>query len=419
MRFYFPTVLRTALFIFLGLSSAAVLTTAAQNASMVRRLADLALESTALSLSSSAETELRANAGRPGEQFRQLFSDRVVAYAYIVEKDGRILFHTNPGLVGSLLQEGGVEKWLESGRTSGRRIQLKTGLPAFEFNYVLHQPDGRAELLRLVLHTAPADRILAGTQRMWWTIGLTLLILWMAGFLLDRMFKKQLHLADQLEKKEKMALIGQMTAVLAHEIRNALGGIKGYTQWVAEKMDPADPKKNGLSFVLTGADRIETLVNDLLLFSREENYTFEELALEPLIQGMIALGLPLWEGRIDLAVDSGVRVRADQDKLTRVLFNGMQNALQAMGGAGRLQVAARPAGDWVEIRIEDTGPGIDRESLPKLFTPFHTTKTSGTGLGLAYSKKVVEGMGGTITLFNRPDEKGACLTIRLPRAKGD
>ena len=101
---------------------------------------------------------------------------------YIVEKDGKILFHTNPGLVGSMLQEGGVEQWLESGRTSGRRIQLKTGLPAFEFNYVLHQPDGRAELLRLVLHTAPADRILAGTQRMWWTISLTLMILWIAGF---------------------------------------------------------------------------------------------------------------------------------------------------------------------------------------------------------------------------------------------
>ncbi len=419
MRPYFPTVLRTGLFIFLVLSSAAVLYTSAQNASMVRRLADLALESTALSLSSSAETELRANAGRPGEQFRQLFSDRVVAYAYIVEKDGRILFHTNPGLVGSVLQEGGVEQWLESGRTSGRRIQLKTGLLAFEFNYVLHQPDGRAELLRLVLHTSPADRILAGTKRMWWTIGLTLMILWMAGFLLDRMFKKQLHLADQLEKKEKMALIGQMTAVLAHEIRNALGGIKGYTQWVAEKMDPADPKKNGLSFVLTGADRIESLVNDLLLFSREETYTFEELTLEPLIRGMIALGLPLWEGRIDLVVDSGVRVRADQEKLTRVLFNGVQNALQAMGDAGRLRVAALPAGDCVEIRIEDTGPGIDRESLPKLFTPFHTTKTSGTGLGLAYSKKVVEGMGGTITLFNRPDEQGACLTIKLPRTKGD
>jgi two-component system sensor histidine kinase HydH len=268
MRPYFPTVLRTVLIIFLVLSSAAVFYITAQNTLLVRQSADLALESTALSLSSSAEMELRANPGRPGEQIRQLFSDRVVAYALIVAKDGKILFHTNPGLVGSILREEGIDRWLESGRASGRRIQLKTGLPAFEFNYILHRPDGRSELLRLVLHTVPADRILAGTQRLWWTVSLLLVLLWIIGLLLERMFSRQTRLAEQLEKKEKMALIGQMTAVLAHEIRNALGGIKGYTQWVAEKMEPEDSRKEGLSFVLKGTERIETLVNDLLLFSR-------------------------------------------------------------------------------------------------------------------------------------------------------
>lgn len=418
MRPYFPTVLRTALIIFLVLSSAAVLYITAQNTLLVRQSADLALESTALSLSSSAEMELRANPGRPGEQIRQLFSDRVVAYALIVAKDGKILFHTNPGLVGSILREGGIERWLESGRASGRRIQLKTGLPAFEFNYILHRPDGRSELLRLVLHTAPADRILAGTQRLWWMVSLLLVLLWIIGLLLERMFSRQTRLAEQLEKKEKMALIGQMTAVLAHEIRNALGGIKGYTQWVAEKMAPGDSRKDGLSFVLKGTERIETLVNDLLLFSREETYTFEELSPEPLIREAVAMGLLSWEGRIEIEVEPESRIKADRGKFSRVLFNGLQNALQAMGSKGQLQVTARPASGWVEIRIEDTGPGIPNESISKLFTPFFTTKTNGTGLGLAYSKKVVEGMGGTISLFNRPDRPGACLAIRFPRAGG-
>lgn len=418
MRPYFPTVLRTVLIIFLVLSSAAVLYITAQNTLLVRQSADLALESTALSLSSSAEMELRANPGRPGEQIRQLFSDRVVAYALIVAKDGKILFHTNPGLVGSMLREEGIARWLESGRASGRRIQLKTGLPAFEFNYILHRPDGRSELLRLVLHTAPADRILAGTQRLWWTVSLLLVLLWIIGFLLERMSSRQTRLAEQLEKKEKMALIGQMTAVLAHEIRNALGGIKGYTQWVAEKMEPEDSRKDGLSFVLKGTERIETLVNDLLLFSREETYTFEELSPEPLIREALAMGLPSWEGGIEIAVEPEARIRADRDKFSRVLFNGLQNALQAMGSKGQLGVTARPASGWVEIRIEDTGPGIPRESISKLFTPFFTTKTNGTGLGLAYSRKVVEGMGGTISLFNRPDRPGACLAMKFPRAGG-
>lgn len=418
MRPYFPTILRTTLFIFLVLSTAAVLIIMAQNTLMVRRLADLALESTALSLSSSAETELRANAGRPGEQIRQLFSDRVVAYAFIAENDGRVLFHTNPGLVGTRLPEEGIGRWIESGKTSGRRILLKTGLPAFEFNYLLHPPDGRAELLRLVLHTAPADRVLAGTTRMWWTVGLLLLILWAGGILLERMFSRQMRLGAQLEKKEKMALIGQMTAVLAHEIRNSLGGIKGYTQWVAEKMAPEDPGKTGLAYVLQGTERIEGLVNELLLFSREETYTSEELPLELLVREALMAGPPPWEDRIDLRVDPNDRVRGDREKLNRALFNGIQNAFQAMGEIGRLRVSSQTTGSRVEIRMEDTGPGIPPESMPRLFTPFFTTKTSGTGLGLAYTKKVIEGMGGTITLSNRLEGPGACLVITLPRAGG-
>lgn len=419
MRSYFPLVFRMALFGFVLLASASVVYTTAQNAGMARSLAELALEGTALSLSTAAEKELRANAGKPGAQFRLLFSDRVVAYAFIAQKDGKILFHTNPELVGSVLDEQGLGKWLETGRPSGRRITLKTGLPAFESNYPLHRPDGQVELLRLVLNTAPADRILAGTERMWWTIVLTLAVLWGAAILLERMFSRQLRLADQLEKNEKMALIGQMTAVLAHEIRNALGGIKGYSQWVAEKMDPADPKKEGLSFVLKGVDRIESLVHDLLLYSREETYRMAPLNLQTLVREVISQESPLREGRVDQDVDSHTQVLADREKMARVLSNGLQNAVQATGGSGLVWVRSQEDGGWVEIRIEDNGPGIDSEALSRLFTPFFTTKTEGTGLGLAYSKKVVEGMGGSISLFNLPDRRGACLAIRLPRAEGN
>ena len=294
---------------------------------------------------------------------------------------------------------------------------MKTGLPAFQFNYPLHRPDGQAELLRLVLHTTPADRIISRTQRMWWPVGLVLAVLWTLGILFERMFLRQLRLREELDKKEKMALIGQMTAVLAHEIRNALGGIKGYAQWIGEKMDPADPKKTGVGFVLKGTDRIESLVNDLLLFSRDETYAVIPLEPDPLIRDALAQEASFWEGRVDLSVEPGTGFVADREKLTRVLSNGIQNALQSMGKDGTLRLSFRSEGRRVEIRIEDSGPGIPKEELPLLFVPFHTTKTSGTGLGLAYSKKIIEGMGGTITLSNRPEGPGACLSIRLPRAE--
>jgi signal transduction histidine kinase len=108
-----------------------------------------------------------------------------------------------------------------------------------------------------------------------------------------------------------------------------------------------------------------------------------------------------------------MRALADPDKLRRVLLNGVRNAIQAMGGAGVLKVTAQSEGHRLVIRIEDTGPGIPASELSRLFTPFHTTKTDGTGLGLAYSKKVIEGMKGGIELSNR-DEGGAVLAIHLP-----
>jgi two-component system sensor histidine kinase HydH len=411
------TLLRGALFAFLLLSSAAILYTTAQNILMAESLADQALESTALSLSTSAEMELRAGHGWTGDHIRQLFSDRVVAYALIAHEDGKILFHTNPYLVGSVLAEKGLDEWLKSGKASGERITLKTGLPAFQFNFPLHRPDGQAELLRLVLHTTPADRIITRTQRMWWTVGLVLAVLWTLGILFERMFLRQLRLREELDKRERMALVGQMTAVLAHEIRNALGGIKGYAQWIGEKMDPSDPKKVGVGFVLKGTDRIESLVNDLLLFSRDESYAVIPLEPDPLIRDALAQEASFWEGRVDLSVEPGTRFVADREKLTRVLSNGIQNAIQSMGKDGTLRLSFRSEGRRVEIRIEDSGPGIPKEEFPLLFVPFHTTKTSGTGLGLAYSKKIIEGMGGTITLFNRQEGPGACLSIRLPRAE--
>ena len=252
---------------------------------------------------------------------------------------------------------------------------------------------------------------------MWWTVGLVLAVLWTLGILFERMFLRQLRLREELDKRERMALVGQMTAVLAHEIRNALGGIKGYAQWIGEKMDPADPKKTGVGFVLKGTDRIESLVNDLLLFSRDETYALIPLEPDPLIRDALAQEASFWEGRVDLSVEPGTRLVADREKLTRVLSNGIQNAIQSMGKDGTLRLSFRSEGRRVEIRIEDSGPGIPEEELPLLFVPFHTTKTSGTGLGLAYSKKIIEGMGGTITLFNRPEGPGACLSIRLPRAE--
>jgi signal transduction histidine kinase len=408
-----PGALRAALFTFLLLSSAAVLYATRLNARTAQTLAEISLESTALALSTSAETALRAGGIRAEGEIRDILSDRVVAYALIAGEDGTVLFHSNPGLAGTKLQETGLEEWLRSGKTYGRRVSLGTGLPAYEFNYLLRSPDGKAEILRLVLHTTQADRILSDARKMWWTVGAVLLLLWAVGIALERVLTRHLRLHAEVERRERLALIGQMTATLAHEIRNALGSVKGYTQWVDEKVEEEDPRKKALGIVLRGTERIESLVNDLLLFSREESYSAEPVDPIPLLKETVAAEASGWAGKVEVKTVPGMRALADPDKLRRVLVNGVRNAIQAMGGGGVLKITARPEGHRLVIRIEDTGPGIPAAELPRLFSPFHTTKTDGTGLGLAYSKKVIDGMKGGIELSNR-EEGGAVLAIHLP-----
>ena len=407
--------LRAILLLFLLLSSFAIIYATNRNIRTVESLAVLSLESTALSLSSSAESALRSGEGEGEEEIRRIFSDRVVAYALIADKKGQILFHTNPRLTGSTLAEETFRRQWPSVTASGRRVTLGTGLPGYEFNYLLHSPDGAEELLRLVLHTVPADRIVEEAQRIWWTVGGLLIFLWVGGVILERLLTRHYRLQAYLEKKSRLALIGQMTAVLAHEIRNALGSMKGFAQWVDEKMEKADPRKAGMSAILKATKRIEDLVGELLLFSREERYYAEDFDPAALVREIMPSLGSSWKGKTVLEMDPSLKTRADKEKSQRVLVNGIRNALQAMGEEGVLRISVQPDRGWVKIQIEDTGPGIPREEIPRLFAPFHTTKPDGTGLGLAYSQKVVEGMGGRIELGNREDRPGAVLKIFLPK----
>lgn len=211
-------------------------------------------------------------------------------------------------------------------------------------------------------------------------------------------------------------LVGRMTAVLAHEIRNAITGVKGYVQWADEKTDAAQPAKTALKAVLQGTGRIETLVNELLQFSKEEEYRVEPVALAPITRDAVRDALASWDGSAEVLVEEGTLVRADREKLFRVIANGIRNAAEAAGRDGTIRVSAAADGNRVALRIEDTGPGLTAEAASRVFTPFFTTKSDGTGLGLAYARKVIGGMGGTIDLKNRKDTRGAVLDIRLPAA---
>ncbi|MDY6990061.1 MAG: ATP-binding protein [Thermodesulfobacteriota bacterium] len=368
-----------------------------------------------MALAFSAERALRKAGSEASEEVRAVLSDRVVAYALIASKDGTILFHTNPRLKGTRLPEEEVERWAQSDIVSGRRITLGTGVPAHALDSVIHGPQGSDEMLRIVLHTFPADRIISRADRMWWTVGAILVMVWIVGILFERISTRHIRLQEEMARQRQLTLIGQMTAVLAHEIRNALGSVKGYSQWMQKQVQESGSQKTALEVVLQGTARIESLVNDLLCFSKEEVYEMTSFELRPVIQAACEGSLSSWEGDVAMDVDPGLTVFADREKLHRVMVNAIRNAIEGMGHTGHLGISACSERKEVVVTVKDAGPGINEEDIPRLFTPFYTTKTDGTGLGLAYSRKLVEGMGGDIRLENREGAKGAVMTVRLPK----
>jgi len=161
---------------------------------------------------------------------------------------------------------------------------------------------------------------------------------------------------------------------------------------VDEKTPASDEKKPALAAVLTGTARIESLVNNLLLFSRNEEYNMSVVDVTAILREEAHLPAYSWKGTVEFNWEHPVYARADKEKLHRVVANTIRNALEAMGEEGTLVLSAGHENRWAVVRIEDTGPGLSGEMREHLFEPFHTTKVDGTGLGLAYCKKVVTGM---------------------------
>jgi two-component system, NtrC family, sensor histidine kinase HydH len=411
-----PNILRAGLFTLMCVFTLAIVLTTAGNMKTVKSLAWLSLENSALAISTAAESALIMKNMISGEDFRNILADRVVAYALIADSAGKILFHTNSGLEGYIIKGFSPPG---TDRPSGRKIILGTGIEAYEYVFPLKTSEKSNRYLMLVMNTAETLDAISKAGRIWWTAGIVIMLLWVTGILFERLALRSIKLEAEVQRQRELGMIGQMTSVLAHEIRNALGGLKGYAQWADEKTDTADSKKQALGFIIEGADRIGALVNEMLLFSKQETYENEKIELKPFVDALINETLSSWNGLSETSIDGFIYVKADKEKFKRVLVNGIINARESASNDGLIMVTGRIIGNVVEIRIEDNGAGLKKEELDKIFTPFYTTKTNGTGLGLAYARKVINGMGGTISIYNRNNPKGAVLVIEIPGGKGE
>jgi len=227
---------------------------------------------------------------------------------------------------------------------------------------------------------------------------------------------------ETLMHSERLASMGQLAAGVAHEINNPLGVVLMYTHLMLEECDPASPMREDLQMVADQANRCKRIVAGLLDFARQNKVAHDLNDIREVVQTSLA----------NLATPQGVTVETrhlegspmaelDRDQMIQVFVNLVGNAYDAMPGGGRLQVLTRADGTWLTIEVIDTGMGIPKENLNKMYEPFFTTKLmgKGTGLGLPVVYGIVKLHRGDISVVSNADKAagatGTTFRVKLPR----
>jgi two-component system NtrC family sensor kinase len=220
-----------------------------------------------------------------------------------------------------------------------------------------------------------------------------------------------------------LAGLGLLAAGVAHEINNPLAIIRGNTELLQDEIPAEALEREEVEAIMVEVGRIERIVNNLRVFSKREALLPHPFELERLLDGIldqIGHQIPLERYCIERHYRGcGIVVKGDEERLRQVFTNLILNGLQAMPEGGRLTVAAVVIEDGrlVRVTVSDNGSGISPEHIEKLFTPFFTTKSRGTGLGLAVSYGIVSDHGGEIRVESREGE-GAAFTVLLPLQQG-
>ena len=222
---------------------------------------------------------------------------------------------------------------------------------------------------------------------------------------------------EQLRRADRLSALGELSAGMAHEIRNPLGSIKGAVEILKDDYTPDDAKYEFIGILLKETDRLNRIVQEFLGFSRPKQPEFRQADLNEAIESVLTLTTQ--EARkvgvkFDKKLDPSIGKRSiDAGMLKQAFLNLVLNAIQAMPNGGVLTVESRLRSDAIEVKIEDTGVGIPEENRKKLFSPFFTTKKNGTGLGLAITYRIIENHRGRIDVASEQG-KGTTFTVKLP-----
>lgn len=228
-------------------------------------------------------------------------------------------------------------------------------------------------------------------------------------------------LEERVRHSEKLAVLGEMAAVMAHEIRNPLNAIAGFSQLLQSRLQEEDRNRRYVDIIVGEAFRVDTIISDILDFAHQKKTIWTEVDVPSLVdKAFESRRLKAGDKGIELTrkiSDSFPAIRGDAVRLERVLLNLINNSIEATSEGGRIAVSAREDSDkgrtGIRLEVSDNGCGIPPENLGAIFKPFFTTKQAGTGLGMAIIQKIVEEHGGSIAVDSEMG-RGTTVKIFLP-----
>jgi two-component system sensor histidine kinase HydH len=382
-----------------------------------RKAADDSLNLQALGIAVSLETSLN-NSDELRKQkniFKEIITEgrwEGIAFIALYDKNGTTILHSNEKLIGRQAQDRNLKKVIDKGIPSHTYITLGTDERVFVLDFPVHIRNSE-RILRLALHTYPVEGIVRQARLHVFGMSFVIALLWIVGYFFIRASKHSDELRMKMAERERFAVIGEMASVLAHEIRNPLGSIKGFAQYLKEQnADNMAQATDSLDIIVSESKRLEALTEDLLMYAKPVEVKSEDFDVLELVNEVIKAMQDSKNVDIKISAPAGITIKSDSAKLKQIFMNILQNAVDAESKV--IDIKIEFVNDKLAILISDDGCGMSNEIKENAFKPFFTTKTKGTGLGLAIVDKLIKAIGGEINLESEP-QKGTVFKIVIPK----
>lgn len=235
---------------------------------------------------------------------------------------------------------------------------------------------------------------------------------------MGRDITERVHSEELIRRSEKLSLVGELAAGIAHEIRNPLTSLRGFMQMYV-KEDIAGTKKLRNEVMLSEIDRINEIVSELLVLAKPSNEAYELRDVVHILNHVTRLfegQANLYNVQIKIELDANLPSIQCQRSINQVFINILKNAIESMPKGGEVTIQAKQMIDKVYIRIKDKGYGIPRDEITKIGNPFFTTKETGTGLGLMVSMRIIQNHNGTMRIESEVGQ-GTMVEVVLPIVK--